>query len=294
MSTTGSSAQLLLDARAAEALPASPERLAAASYDAFTAQSAQEQDLLECELHALGRTADALALEFQPPYGDGPVQDGDGPVQDGVRLGVSREEFTAFFARLGMTEVGAAGGFDPFLHETAELVPAEDPGAPIELLDVLWPGLVFGELLFARAGVRVRAGARVAEPGRADASPVYWAFRRRGRRPVDLSQGWGSDAQGSTSHRMDFRTADGDRLNVVRTPERLSDHLDRENSCRLTGAEAEELLRHRCLLRRPAGQPEPVVDSPEAADFWPFDWTLPEPAACSPDCRDHGSNWQRP
>ncbi|WP_352230265.1 phosphotransferase [Kitasatospora phosalacinea] len=288
MARTGSSAQLVLDAWAAEALPGYPERLAAAaSYDAFTAQSAQEQDLLECELYALSRTADALALEFQPPYGDGPVR-------DGVRLGVGREEFAAFFARLGMTEVGAADGFDPFLHEIAELVPAEDPDAPIELLDVLWPGFVLGELVFTRAGVRVRAGARVAEPGWADASPVYWAFRRRGRRPVDLSQGWGSNSQWSTSHRMDFRTADGDRLNVVRTPERLSDHHAIDGFPPLSRAEAEELLRHRCLLRRPAGYPELVVDSQEAADFWPFDWTLPEPAACSPDCRDHGSNWQRP
>ncbi|MGW4808452.1 phosphotransferase [Kitasatospora sp. NPDC004272] len=267
-------AAAVLDDWAARVQPSYSERLAAAAaYDTFTAQSAQEQDLLECELYALSRTADVLALEFQPPFGDGPVR-------DGVRMGVGREEFAAFFARLGMTEVGAAGGFDPFLHEIAELVPAEDPDAPIELLDVFWPGFVFGELLFARAGVRVRAGARVAEPGWADASPVYWAHRRRGRPTVNLGQGWGSNSQWSTSHRMDFRTADGDRLNVVRSPERLSDHHAIEGFPPLSRAEAEELLRHRCLLRRPAGLPELVADSQEAADFWPFDWTLPEPAEC--------------
>ncbi|QKW22860.1 hypothetical protein HUT16_30580 [Kitasatospora sp. NA04385] len=278
----------LLESWARRALPGYPHRLAAAtSYDAFTAQSAEEQDLLECELYALSRVADVLALEFQPPFGAGPVR-------DGVRLGVGREERTAFFARLGMTEVGAADGFDPFLHEIAELVPAEDPDAPVELLDVLWPGFTFGELLFTRAGVRVRAGARVAEPGWADASPMYWAHRRRGRRPVDLSHDWGSNSQWSTSHRMDFRTADGDRLNVVRTPERLSDHHAIDGFPPLSLAEAEELLRHRCLLRRPAGWPELAADSQQAADCWPFDWTLPEPARCSPDCRDHGSNRQRP
>ncbi|GAA2106127.1 hypothetical protein GCM10009759_43990 [Kitasatospora saccharophila] len=260
----------LLESWAQRALPGYPERLVAASALAsFTELPREEQRELEEEFYALGRVADALALDMQPPYGDGPVR-------DGARLALSRQGYAAFFARLGMTEVGAADGFDPFLHEIAELVPAEDPDAPIELLDVLWPGLMLGELLFTRAGVRVRAGARVAEPGWADASPVYWAHRRRGRPTVDLGQGWGSNSQWSTSHRMDFRTADGDRLNVVPRPERLSEGRLREE---LSRTEAEELLRHRCLLRRPTGLPELVVDSQEAADFWPFHWTLPEPGA---------------
>ncbi|MFJ5229843.1 hypothetical protein ACIQBJ_08040 [Kitasatospora sp. NPDC088391] len=249
----------------------------AAAFRPFTALPAERQYELEFELYALSRVADVLALEFQPPYGDGPVL-------DGVRMEVAPAERSAFFVRLGMTEVGAAGGFDPFLHEIAELVPAEDPDAPIELLDVLWPGLTFGELLFVRAGVRVRAGARVAEPGWADGSPMYWAHRRRGRRPVDLSHGWGSHSQWRTSHRMDFRTADGDRWNVVRDSERLSEH--RAGDGRLTAAEAGELLRHRCLLRRPAGCPDLVPDSQEAADFWLFDSSLPEPARCARGC--HG------
>ncbi|BAJ32211.1 MULTISPECIES: aminoglycoside phosphotransferase family protein [Kitasatospora] len=268
----------VLDGWAAQALPGYPERLAAAAaYDTFTAQPEDERRTLAEELYALSRTADALATEFQPPYGDGPAR-------DGTRLGLDLAGYRAFFTRLGMTGTGAKGGFDPFLHEIAELVPAEDPDAPIELLDVLWPGFTFGELLFVRAGVRVRAGARVAEPGWADASPMYWAFRRRGRPPVDLSHGWGSNSQWGTNLRMDFRTADGDRLNVVRDPDRLSNHHRVEG---LTRAEAEELLRHRCLLRRPAGLPELVADSQAAMDFLPFDWTLPEPAACVGGCRDH-------
>ncbi|MFD8595478.1 hypothetical protein ACFV1L_10795 [Kitasatospora sp. NPDC059646] len=270
-----------LEAWAARELPAYPVQLApASSYRAFTGLSAVEQDALETELYALSRVADVLCLEFQPPYGGGPVR-------DGTRMGVGREEYLGFFARLGMAEVGAGGGFDPFLHEIAELVPAEDPDAPIELLDVLWPGLLLGELLFTRAGVRVRAGARVAEPGWADRSPMYWAFRRRGRRPVDLSHGWGSNSQWRTGHRMDFRTADGDRWNVVRHAERVSDHCAGHH--RLTPAEADELVRHRCLLRRPVGRPELIADSRVAADLWPYRWSLPEPAACAPGCGGHGA-----
>ncbi|RAJ46145.1 phosphotransferase family enzyme [Kitasatospora sp. SolWspMP-SS2h] len=276
----------LLDAWAPRALPRYAELLApAAAFASFTRLPRKERRGLEEELYALGRVADVLALDLQPPYGDGPVR-------DGARLGLDRAGYAAFFARLGMAEVGAADGFDPFLHEIAELVPAGDPDAPVELLEVLWPGFVLGELLFTRAGVRVRAGSRVAEPGWADGSPLYWAHRRRGRPTVDLAQGWGSNSQWSTRHRMDFRTADGDRLNVVRAPERLSDHHALEDL--LTRAEAEDLLRHRCLLRRPAGLPELAADSQRAADFAVFAWTLPEPARCSPDCRDHGSRWRRP
>ncbi|MFD0531918.1 hypothetical protein ACFQ1I_43790 [Kitasatospora arboriphila] len=52
------------------------------------------------------------------------------------------------------------GGFDPFLHEIVEVEQADDPAAPIEVTEVLWPGLMLGELLFSRAGVRVRAAPR--------------------------------------------------------------------------------------------------------------------------------------
>ncbi|MGW4380178.1 hypothetical protein [Kitasatospora sp. NPDC004531] len=278
-------ARPLLDAWQARVLPAYPAWLArAAAFDTFSALSARDADLLECELFALARVSDAMTLGFQPPY--------DGrEANDRPWLDPDREQYLGFFATLGMTEVGAADGFDPFLHEIAELVPAEDPDAPIELLDVLWPGLFLGELLFTRAGVRVRAGAHVAEPGWADTSPLYWANRRRGRRPVDLSHGWGSNSQWSTSHRMDFRTADGDRWNVVRDPERVSDHCVERHA--MTLAEAESLVKHRCLLRRPAGLPALVADSQGAADLWPFNWQLPEPAECTPGCRNHGGPFRR-
>jgi len=273
-------AQPLLDAWAARALPGYPAWLAPASrFDSFCALSADDRALLEEELYALGRVAGAMTLGFQPPSAGREDQDRAWLVPD-------REEFLGFFARLGMTAVGAADGFDPFLHEIAELVPAENPDAPIELLDVLWPGLFLGELLFVRAGVRVRAGARVAEPGWADGSPMYWAHRRLNRRPVDLSHGWGSGSQWGTDHRMDFRTADGDRWNVHRRPERLSDHCAERDW--LTPAEAEEFVRHRCLLRRPAGRPGLLPDTQDAADLWPFNWSLPEPAECTPGCRGHG------
>ncbi|MCU7820658.1 hypothetical protein [Kitasatospora sp. DSM 101779] len=230
--------------------------------------------VLHTELYALGRVSDILLLARQTPTG---------PWDPGVEgLAFSDEEYLGLFTGLGMTPF-RGGGFDPFLHEIVEVEQAEDPAAPIEVVEVLWPGLMLGELLFSRAGVRVRAGAAHAQRGVADRSPLYWTFRRRHRQTVDLSQGWGGNSQWATDLRLDYRTPSGDRLNVdgdhpidgstvlaVGHPENLSprDRL-------LTPRERRELLRHRCLLRTPEALAELDREAPWEREFWPFDWRLP-------------------
>ncbi|WP_369184369.1 hypothetical protein [Streptomyces sp. Y1] len=221
--------------------------------------------LLE-ELYALGRVADLLLLEPQlPPY-------------------------LALFTALGMAPCTAADtAFDPFRHEIAEVEQAEDPDAPIELLDVRTPGLMLGELLFTRARVRVRAGAAHAERGVADRSVLYWTHRRAHRPTRDLSQGWGGNSQWRTDFRLDYRTPHGDLLNVAEDrpidgrPDLHPDdpaNLGPEER-RLTPAERRELLRHRCLLRTPAAA-RPGGFPAWAEDLWVYEWRLPaaeEPSA---------------
>jgi hypothetical protein len=53
-----------------------------------------------------------------------------------------------------------------------------DPDAPISITGTVWPGLMFGELPFSRAGVRVRAGALQAAAGVADRSTLHEVFLR--------------------------------------------------------------------------------------------------------------------
>ncbi|MEU9475794.1 hypothetical protein [Streptomyces sp. NPDC048191] len=157
------------------------------------------------ELYALSRVSDALLLSFQPP-GHDPWA---GP-------GLSRERYLALFTGLGMAPFEETAVFDPFLHEIVEVEQAQDPAEPIRITGVVWPGLWLGTgVLFGRAGVRVRAGLRHAERGVADRSPLYWSFRRRHRPTADPSMGWGSNSQWRTDFRVDVRTADGDRLNVL-------------------------------------------------------------------------------
>ncbi|MFF2078825.1 hypothetical protein ACFVXG_29245 [Kitasatospora sp. NPDC058162] len=215
-----------------------------------------EQLLLE-ELYALSRVSDYLLLGPQlPPY-------------------------LHLFTALGMTPVAEQPAFDPFLHEITEVEQAEDPSSPIEILAVRHPGLMLGELLFSRAGVRVRAGAAHAERGVADRWPLFWTHRRAHRPTRDLSQGWGNNSQWSTDFRLDYRTADGDLLNVAEdAPIDGNPDLDPNaygnlgpDERLLTPAERRELLHHRTFLRTPAPA---VADPAWAAELWPFEWRLPD------------------
>ncbi|GAA4991762.1 hypothetical protein [Kitasatospora paranensis] len=226
------------------------------------------------ELYALGRVSDVLLLGRQPAGRTAEIAVPGPALTDAGYLGL--------FAALGMTPSGSAV-FDPLLHEIVEVEQSEDPRAPIEVIEVLWPSLLLGDLVFGRAGVRVRAGARRAQRGVADRSPLYWSFRRRHRPTVDLSQGWGGNSQWRTDLRLDYRTSSGDRLNVAGDrpidgdPELGPDHpenLSPEERL-LTPLERRELLRHRCLLRTPEAAGELAGTAGWASEFMPFDWILP-------------------
>ncbi|MEV5876509.1 hypothetical protein AB0L75_20215 [Streptomyces sp. NPDC052101] len=213
------------------------------------------------ELYALSRVSDTLLLSFQPPGHDHWA----GP-------GLSREQYLALFTALGMTPFGRTAVFDPFLHEIVEVEQAADPTEPIQVTEVVWPGLWLGaEVLFGRAGVRVRAGLRHAERAVADRSPLYWTYRRRHRPTADLSMGWGSNSQWRTDFRVDVRTADGDRLNVL-GEERIDDVEAGSAEALLTPAERRDLLRHRCLVRTP--ERAAALDGRPGwmADLFPYDW----------------------
>jgi hypothetical protein len=226
------------------------------------------------ELYALSRVSDILLLGRQPF---------DNPVDIEIPgLALPDHEYLGLFSALGMTPFGG-GVFDPFLHEIVEVEQVDDPRSPIEITEVLWPGLMLGDLLFGRAGVRVRAGAERAKRGVADRSPLYWSFRRRHRPTVDPSQGWGSNSQWRTTLRLDYRTPSGDWLNVDGDrPIDGSTELSRAHRANLspeerllTPRERRELLRHRCLLRVPEAASQLVGFPGWEEEFWPFGWLLP-------------------
>ncbi|MER5457610.1 hypothetical protein ABT008_22805 [Micromonospora sp. NPDC002389] len=198
-----------------------------------------------CALYALSRVAEVLLLSSQPP-----AVGADNP---GDRLPASA--YREFVAAIGGT-FPKQEEFHPFLHEIVEVESADDPQAGPELVAQWWPGCLIGSMLFVRAGVRVRAGAHRIDPVLATTSPLYWAWWRRHRPVVDLSQGWGSNSQWSTEFRRDYRLADSFVYNVdaaleARTPHPGGPPFNRDV----------DFLRHRCSTLVAYGTEEWVWDS---------------------------------
>lgn len=169
---------------------------------------------------------------------------------------ISLEERNAWLRALGLTEIQQPT-FHPFYHEIVEVEQAQDLDEPISLLQILWPGFLLGQMLFCRAGVRIRAGERVAHKDLAEHSHLYWAFLRNNRPAVDASHGWGHNSQWATDFRRDYvddvaycYNVDGEidiHDESTGAPGEPNDHGDPH----LTLPMRIELLTYRCFVRTP-------------------------------------------
>ena len=215
-----------------------------------------EQFLLpNWNLYALSRVNDLLLMPFQ--------DDARG-CWDGPRI--TLDQYGHFFTGIGFRTFNA-NRFSPFYHEIVAVEQSPDQDQPIAIEQTLWPGLMLGDLLFSRSGVRIVAGSSHALKSVAEQSPLYFAYRRLHRRTVDLSQGWGSNSQWRTLFRRDYVA--GDRLiyNIDGTTSLDATgptHLDEAG---LTAAQRLELCRHRCF----------VVTDNNDPDLWPFADRYEEP-----------------
>jgi hypothetical protein len=161
---------------------------------------------------------------------------------------------TEFFSAIGLVPFEHAGAFSPFHHEIVAVV--QDPSATgVTVEEVLWPGLWFGDLLFSRAGVRVRAPRHLVDATVATTSTLYFTFRRRGRPTDDLSHGWGSNSQWRTAFPRFYSDQDGLHLNwdgetdIGGDPPALRPGWSLQETEPLD--QRRELLLHRCLVRGP-------------------------------------------
>ncbi|MGW0856372.1 hypothetical protein [Streptomyces sp. NPDC002690] len=263
---------------------------AGADYPAWLAKSADSlcredfgeaaglRTAMSWELYALSRVNDVLLLSHQPP----PEAGVDSPWARRLHSldqwpTVGMEQYLRLFTGLGLVPFRGTGPFDPFLHEIVEVEQDEDPEEAVRVTGTVWPGLWLGPLLFSRAGVRVRAGARHAVRGVADRSPLYWTFLRRHRPTVDLSQGWGGNSQWRTDFRLDHRAPTGRRVNAGGHQDMDGDEVNPDPfETLLTSAERRQLLINRCLLCTPENVAALTAASASwPVDFFPYDWRLP-------------------
>jgi hypothetical protein len=161
---------------------------------------------------------------------------------------------TEFFSGIGLTPFEHAEAFSPFHHEIFAVV--QDPSATsVTVEEVLWPGLWFGDLLFSRAGVRVRAPQHLVDATVATTSTLYFTFRRRLRRTDDLSHGWGSNSQWRTCFSRFYSDEDGLHLNwdgevdIAADPPAPRAGWSEDEMEPLD--QRRELLLHRCFVREP-------------------------------------------
>jgi hypothetical protein len=206
-------------------------------------------------LYALSRVSDLLILPFQPVREPGAEY--VWPWAPNIQL----EERSEWLRSLGMREIGQET-FHPFYHEIVEVEQASDPDEPITLLETIWPGFMLGQMMFCRAGVRIRAGAHVARKDIAERSRLYWAYARNNRPPHDLSHGWGHNSQWGTDFRRDYVAEDAYYYNVDGEAEvheggyyldiygRVDTKADADEPYNTLPVRM-ELLTHRCLIITP-------------------------------------------
>ena len=115
------------------------------------------------------------------------------------------------------------------------------------MIHTIWPGFLLGRMLFCRAEVRVRGGARHVRKEIAENSRLYWAFARNNRPPRDRSHGWGHNSQWATDFRRDYLGDDAYYYNVDGEVDVHDDAADSELALPLRI----ELLTHRCFVVTP-------------------------------------------
>ena len=225
--------------------------------------------------YALSRVADVVLLPLQDLDAR---QSSDPPLPFGV-ADAAMENVLRLFGPLGMTAIPPRT-FCPMFHEVVEVIEEPSMGERVEVGEVIWPGLMFGNMVFLRAGVRVFCSRAAMAPELAGLTMLHSTFHRRNRPTFDLSHGWGSSSQWGTDLRRDYAEDGMYHYNVdgkfilsqngyTLAPHAVTDRhfrghpIHRRSSCQedLTPAECIELLTHRCFVR---------TTKPDR-HRWPFD-----------------------
>jgi hypothetical protein len=217
-------------------------------------------------LYAASRVNDVMLFDFQ-------TGSFDDDYSVSPKLNITIEQYLEFFEYMGFKEHKVTK-FHPFYCEIVEVIPCENLNE-IQLQEVKWPALMLGNMLFSRAGVVVKSPSHLLKKGVADASKLYWTYRRKYRPTTDLSDGWGHNSQWSTDFRRDYDLGDLYVYNVdaldederertlcdLRFP--LIEVVDEfyDPLIQLDMMQRIDLLRHRCLI---------ITSSNIVDDFWPY------------------------
>jgi hypothetical protein len=152
--------------------------------------------------YALSRVSDYLLLSFQGRVGEAP------PIPS-----ITQRQYIDLFEAFGFQRI-TEQAYSPFFHEIVEVIATDNKGAGIEIDHTFWPGLMFGDLLFARAGVRIRCHPSRIRKEYAETTLLCFAYLRYRRRAADLSLNWLGMSQWRTEFRLDYVDGNVYRFNV--------------------------------------------------------------------------------
>jgi hypothetical protein len=197
------------------------------------------------QLYAANRVNDVLLLSFQKFNKES--------AESGINIAtVSIEEYVSFFSAIGF-EPTEKRSYSPFHHEMVE-VQSSDKVDESKITNLIWPGLMFGSMLFSRGGVEIQASPSRIDPEAAVENMLYWAFRRKYRKVHDLSHGWGFNSQWRTAFRRDYEYDGKYYFNVPSSIKTTQVEKPTEEQL--------ELLVYRCFVRYKV--------SDAGGDFFPF------------------------
>lgn len=153
------------------------------------------------ELYALSRVLDTVVLAFQAKP-QKPIYNAN---WKNFMFGrISLGQFESFLDRCGL-EAFRTQSFYPGLHEIHAASPADTESTDFEIMQSFWPGVRFGELIILREAVGVRASPSTLDAEYAPTAPLLFSYQRAYREARDLSHGWGSNSQWSTSLVRNYR-----------------------------------------------------------------------------------------
>lgn len=209
------------------------------------------------ELYALTRVLDTLTLPFQTN------NKADGSDWLGPKLSI--QDYVAFNDLIGLETV------TPKLFNTfdCEIIEAQEGENDFEITNCFFPAVKFENLIIKRAGVKIFLNPKNYNLALINNASIYWTYRRKNRKYLDLSQGWGSNSQWRTDLRLDIETKDSfiynqkgkfDLNNL--TPE-LLEELRQQN---LEIQEAIELTKYRHFVK----------STKDDSDLFPYDFKYEE------------------
>lgn len=209
------------------------------------------------ELYALTRVIDILTLPFQTN------NKADGSEWLGPKLSI--RDYIAFNNLIGLETV------TPKLFNTfdCEIIEAQEGEIDFEITECFFPAIKFKNLIIKRAGVKISLNPHNYNLDLTNNSSIYWTYRRKNRKCLDLSQGWGSNSQWRTDLRLDIETKDSfiynlkGKFDLNNLTAELLEELSQQN---LEIQEAIELTKYRHFIKS-------IKDD---SDLFPYDFKYEE------------------